>query len=78
MYYITQHALTKGILDLPGEIVSETPTMVQIEAKSPTFYHKPHWHLTMEEAVAQAEKMRLAKIASLEKQLAKLKALQFK
>lgn len=35
------------------------------------------WHRTREGAVAKAEEMRVARIASLEKQIAKLRKLRF-
>lgn len=40
-------------------------------------FHGNEWHRTREEAVARAEQMRAAKIASLKKQIAKLEKLSF-
>lgn len=78
--YITKYALTKGI---SKREVKETHfrTMVSI-ADTPAgsiiqYYHLPDWHRTREAAVAQAEKMRLAKIANLRKALARLEVLNF-
>ena len=39
--------------------------------------HGNDWHRTEADAVARAEQMRVKKIASLEKQIAKLKKLSF-
>ena len=78
--YDTSYALSAGIeirkldepvrLDFPKEMVR---------------YRRPHvvhiipsrWHTTKAEAIADAESLRKKKIASLEKQLAKLRAMTF-
>ena len=40
--------------------------------------HKPDWYLSLEEAQAYAEKLRLKKIASINKQMAQLKNMEIK
>lgn len=42
-----------------------------------TVLSRSQWHRTEAEAIARAEQMRTAKIARLEKQIAKLRALKF-
>jgi hypothetical protein len=75
--FITKYALTKGIFEEDARLVAN-PKMCVIQRRSyDPFYLKPHWHLTIEEAKAQAEKMRVAKIKSLQKSIDKLKVLQF-
>lgn len=74
--YITQYALTRGIFATVVE-TTHIDTMVSTTSRFKQYFHKPDWHLTYEEAVARAEEMRQKKIASLEKQLAKLKAMTF-
>lgn len=77
--WITKYALTQGIYEVEGEVSVENNIFCvpRTEKTFATYYHKPHWHETKEEAVAQAEKMRVAKLKALEKQVAKIKALQF-
>jgi len=75
--YITKYALSQGILEME---VKETggPAMVEGKINGYTVYfHGSNWHLDREEAVAQAEKMRLLKIKSLNKSLAKMEKLKF-
>lgn len=74
--YITRYALTKGILEIEAEFVSQT-AIVEINALWTVYYHKPDWYLTREEAVAQAQEMRDKKIQSLEKSITKLKKRTF-
>lgn len=74
--FITKYALTQGIFEIDakdhgGGMIS------MVDAQYPTNYHKPDWHLTYEEALADARTRRNAKIASLEKQIAKLEELTF-
>lgn len=81
--YITKYALTKGIQEreVNAQVSISNPKALQIKNGFGLWfnsYYKPHWHLTRAEAQAQAEKMRLAKIKSLEKQLDKLRRLSFK
>jgi hypothetical protein len=75
--FISQYALTQGIFSVKARVCDDS----MIEDLSPqlvsSYYHKPHWHHTKEEAKAQAERMRQRKVASLEKQIAKLKAMTF-
>lgn len=76
-FFITKYALTGGIDEL----------RLEMEAGSQYAYnHDGYWaqfvigktcHRTREEAVARAEQMRAAKIASLEKQIAKLRKKTF-
>jgi hypothetical protein len=53
-----------------------SPTMV-VSIQGRNFYHRDQWHRTREEALEKAEKMRVTKIASLQKQIARLKKLTF-
>ena len=79
--YVTQHALTQGIQEIMADQCLETQpdgSMIRdMEAPVPTSYHVQgrDWHLTRALAIARAEQMRLAKIASLRRQIAKLEAL---
>lgn len=73
--WITQYALTQGIYEETVEMTS-CSTMVGVPGTIQTF-HKPHWHLTKEDAIIRAEEMRIAKLKSLDKQMRKISALEF-
>jgi glutamyl-tRNA reductase len=68
--YISKYALTEGIFEKEGDISDDFPELF-------LWYKKGEWHHTLEEAQAKAEQMRIKKIASLQKQLAKLEKLSF-
>ena len=78
--FITKYALTMGIQEKDGRVCDypgSTGNMIQIVGSINELYHKPYWHETREEAVEQAEKMRLSKLKSLRKSLAKFEKLTF-
>lgn len=75
--WITKYALTQGVYSLEAEIDSDYPDMAVHRTRFPSYFHKPYWHLTEEEAVAHAETMRVKKIVSLRKSIAKLENLRF-
>lgn len=71
--WITKYALTKGIREFEGELRGSAvvgPHFVE-------WFYPPDWHKSREDAIAWAEKMRQKKIASLEKQIDRLKSLKF-
>jgi hypothetical protein len=70
--WISKYALTKGVFSLEVIHIPEYPSMVQDATHSDVFFHGNDWHLTREEALDQAEKRRVKKIASLRSQLSKL------
>jgi len=51
--------------------------MVEVPTECCRYYHRPNWWTTPEEALARAGIMRMKKIASLKKQIAKLEAMTF-
>lgn len=75
--YITKYALSSGIREATVERFASAPTMVSEVGALFVNHHGNDWHLTKEDAVKRAEAMRIAKIASLEKQIAKLRKLKF-
>lgn len=86
--WITKNALTKGIFKIDGEIWESNPNCVngvKIYSSSNWFSNNSHnywgkgkdWHMTESAAVKRANAMRIAKIASLKKQIAKLKNMKF-
>ena len=82
--YITKFALTKGISKATVISFENTNSVrghvVVHEAKGlnkQAMYFGNEWYHTKEAAKEQAERMRLKKIESLEKQLSKFKAMNF-
>ena len=80
--WITKYALTKGIREADASVVEEHPNMIEIKRGSSPgylgeYFHKGEWYDTREAAVKQAENMRKSKVISIEKQLARIKALTF-
>lgn len=73
--FITRYALTKGIIEQEAECSGKC---ISYSTSGYTSYvYKPDWHETETEARAHADQMRLKKIASLKKQIAKLEKLSF-
>ena len=81
--WITKYALTTGIIQHEGEISPRFPNMFVVKGKDPlTMTQHFHgegkeWHRTKQMAVLQAEEMRLNKIRSLSRAIAKLEAKTF-
>ena len=76
--WITKYALTKGIFTIEATEPNENGLITPIN-KLWDCYHGEgrEWHRTKEAAIERAEEMRLKKIASLEKQIDKIKKLNF-
>jgi hypothetical protein len=77
--WITKYALAKGIIECEGVITTIHPNMVEVMCPGiwERYFHKPHWHTTRKDAVSRAEEMRVKKLASLQKQIARLDAMWF-
>lgn len=68
--WITKYALTSGIKEMEVEQSENFPDMVY--DRNDTYHGEGRdWHRTRESAIAKAEQMRLKKIESLKKQIAK-------
>lgn len=77
--YVTRWALTKGIQQVEAA-VDDDGTYASYKPEGwfySVYLHGRDFHLTKEAAKARAEEMRLRKIQTTEKALAKLKALGF-
>lgn len=76
--YISKYALSVGIKTIVAE-VSADGVVYNTANRWQEFYHGEgrEWHRTRESAVADAEARRVAKIASLKKQITKLEKLRF-
>ena len=79
--YITKYALTQGIFEVEGEVCGGIFGRMFDAEKNGYFHNHPYgideWHRTRASAVRTAEQMRQKKIASLEKQIEKLKKMKF-
>lgn len=77
--WITKYALTTGIKETIVEDCFDTsPSMVgDTDGQYKAYYHGKDWHRTLGAALTRAREMRDAKIKSLQKQIAKLKAMTF-
>lgn len=79
--WVTKYALTSGIQKVSGTVRHETSSaMLSYPGECrdwPVSVHGNDWHRTPEAALARAEEMRKAKIASLKKSIAKLEAMTF-
>ena len=73
--WVTKYALTKGIQYMDVQQLSRDT----VQADTHMYFCKEgkDWHLSYQSALARAEQMRIAKCASIEKQLARLDALIF-
>ena len=77
--WVTKFALTKGILELEVDQSESYPNIVTTrEVWKRNFHGKGvDWHLSEEEAKIKAEDMRLSKVKSLQKSLAKFEKMRF-
>lgn len=76
--WISKYALSSGIAEIDAKEVGNGMVQ-QLGVRHAIYYHGEgrDWHRTPEAAHAHAEQMRVKKIASLEKQIAKLKSIKF-
>lgn len=75
--WITKYALTQGILEREATVPQDPRYAGRMAVVGMSYFHGDEWHRTPEAAKAQAELMRQKKIKSMERQIAKLKALTF-
>jgi hypothetical protein len=79
--WISKYALSQGIWERDAEISERQPQLAILRnfGRLDEMYHGEgrEWHRTREDAERRAEEMRLAKIASLRKQIAKLERMRF-
>lgn len=74
--WISKYALTKGIYEVEVN-TTDSEYMIVDKNKPIRFYHKNEWHKTKEDAIKRAIELRDKKIKSLEKQIDKLKNMEF-
>ncbi|HFE3439491.1 TPA: hypothetical protein ACF3I9_000859 [Klebsiella aerogenes] len=73
--YITKYALTEGPFTTDGEIIESM--VVWVRSGYRQYAHGKEWWLTEEEALADCERRRLAKIKSIDKQRKKVEEMKF-
>lgn len=73
--FITKYALTQGILEVEGELDRDGEYLIWKNAGSwmKQYTPKRDFSLSLQDALAVAEQARVKKIASLEKQVTKLR-----
>ena len=79
--WITKYALTEGIEVVDAEVCGDGDMISYGNVGYGSQYahgEGKDWHRTPESALARAEEMRKAKIASLRKSIAKMEAITFK
>lgn len=72
--YITKYALTKGIIEIENPEFYENYIVI---SNIEPLINPVDWFRTKQEAINRAEEMRVNKIASLRKQIAKLESMKF-
>lgn len=80
--YITKYALTKGILEVEGEVEGKGEVIggyntPMFSAKKMGYFYGGEYHLNINDAKAKAESMRIKKVDSLRKQIARLESMSF-
>jgi len=77
--WVTKYSLTAGIERVEARLVSPERKMIAYKVGGHSVYqHSPHWHLSIEQAVAQAEKMQQRKLKALRASIAKIEAIKFR
>ena len=75
--YVTKYARTEGPFSVDAEISHEGKMASWKDGYYPQHAHGKDFHLTQEDALADCERRRKAKIASIEKQKVKLEKMTF-
>lgn len=75
--YVTKYALSRGIFPIEAEITERGYARELAKNRIGHFLGKRHYATTKDEAIAQAEEMRIKKLQSLEQQAKKISALDF-
>lgn len=73
--WISKYALSKGIY--AEEVSEEREGVVRSSDWAWLYVEGKQWHRTPEDALRRAEEMRVAKLASLRKQIAKVEKMDF-
>lgn len=74
--FVTKYALTTGIFLVECEIVGKRAYQWEMNSLR-NLYSEPEYSLTKEEALSQAEELRIKKLKSLDKQINKISKIDF-
>lgn len=77
IYWVSKYALTDGVMTANGDPYVFDERFINLDGRWSSFRLGRDVHTTEAEAKKAAESMRLKKIASLKKQIAKLEELKF-
>lgn len=82
--WVTKYALTSGVQQFEAVASRHTADMITVprDHGAPGWtldqhFHGKDWHPTREAALARANEMKVAKIASLKRQIERLESLEF-
>jgi len=76
--FVTRYVLTKGILVFEAEAAEGCENMVVVKGgagRFRTYFHKPYWYTSLDEAIAHARKILEKKVSSLETSLMKFQSI---
>lgn len=79
-YYITKYALSAGIKEVSEDDFEEDNRGIYGNMPGsyyPSGFYGKEWHRTMDAAIVRAEEMRVARIVSMKKSIAKMEKLDF-
>lgn len=74
--YVSKYALSSGIFEAMAK-VEDGMASLRRNGGFIECFHGKSWHYTQEQAIAEAEEMRIRKLKSLDKQAKKIAALKF-
>lgn len=74
--YVSKYALSSGIFEVMAKVEDGMATCRR-EGRFIECFHGKAWHYTKDQAIAEAEEMRIRKLKSLDKQAKKVAALKF-
>ena len=79
-YYVTKYALTKGIIEVSGEVNNQKYLRAKWHYEWPyglngvAYFHPRDWHESLDDAQERADEMLEKKLASLDRQIRKMKS----
>lgn len=73
--YVSKYALSSGIFEAMAKVNDGMATCKR--GQFTEFFHGKQWHYTKDDAIAEAEEMRIRKLKSLDNKAKKIAALKF-
>jgi hypothetical protein len=75
--FVTKYALSRGVLEIEGEISEGIPSMFVRRGEWASAFFKPYWHENWGDAVCHAEELRQKAIRAAERKIKKLRDMSF-